>query len=897
MQQHRILHIEDSKTDADLIKRTLQKSGLSFEYRLAGNEEEVHKSLEEFVPDLILCDHSLPAFNSKMAYAICKEKNPDLSFILVTGAVSEEFAVDMMQTGVDDYLLKTNLQRLPIAIEKVYLKRQNEKEVQLFRTELNQSETRLRTIFDSSPVGLLLLDKEGIILELNDLTRYYSMMCFGCELEKNEILLKSIPEQRRHELKAKIEKSLKGEKIQCETVYLQQDGSEKTFNLKLSPTVISQGLTSGICMTLEDVTERKKTEEDIKNNERQLNVIYNTVSDSFFMLSMEDGNRFKFISVNSTFLKTTGLNEEQVIDKYVHEVIPSPSLQLVLKKYNEAITLKVPVSWEEVTVFPSGIKTGFVTISPVLDEKNNCTMLVGSVHDITERKKINDELKNLANRLQLATQSTGMGIWDWDFKNDHLVWDNGMYKLYNIDDSQLGSVYQGWLSRLHPEDVDRVNEVIQTAITDKRKEYASEFRIIWGDLSVHYIKGTGIIEYDNRGNAIRLVGINWDITQQKEKEQHLTLLESVITNTSDAVVITEAEPFDEPGPRILFVNEAFTKMTGYTAEEVIGKTPRILQGPKTDRQELKKLTKAIRQWQPFETSIINYKKNGEEFWNNFSITPVTNETGFCTHWIAIERDITEQKLAEINLKQLNIDLKDHVKKLALSNEELEQFAFVASHDLQEPLRMVTNYLTQLERKYGDVLDDKAKKYIGFAVDGAKRMRQIILDLLELSRVGKTLEREKLIDLNDVISETKKLLAKKIAEKKATLVIDDLPEIYADSTPIQQVFQNLITNALEYSNKDIPVQIHLSAIETEDFWQFAVADNGIGISKEYHEKIFVIFQRLHSKEEHPGTGLGLAITKKIIEGHGGKIWVESEEARPDDAVGRGKGSTFYFTIKK
>jgi light-regulated signal transduction histidine kinase (bacteriophytochrome) len=219
---------------------------------------------------------------------------------------------------------------------------------------------------------------------------------------------------------------------------------------------------------------------------------------------------------------------------------------------------------------------------------------------------------------------------------------------------------------------------------------------------------------------------------------------------------------------------------------------------------------------------------------------------------------------------------------------LEQFAFVASHDLQEPLRMISSFLTLLEKKYQDVIDDNGKMYIGFAVDGAKRMRQIILDLLKYSRAGRTEEEKEELDLSELIDEIKLLLGKTIEEKQAVFIIDQLPTIHAYKASMLQVFQNLINNALKYTNNDIPVQIHIEVKALEHHWQFAVIDNGIGIEKEYFDKIFIIFKRLHTKEEYPGTGMGLAIIKKIIEMHGGKIWVESE---------KGKGSTFYFTIKK
>gem|GEM_PF-1414331 len=268
----------------------------------------------------------------------------------------------------------------------------------------------------------------------------------------------------------------------------------------------------------------------------------------------------------------------------------------------------------------------------------------------------------------------------------------------------------------------------------------------------------------------------------------------------------------------------------------------------------------------------------------YEISAYPSEKGLSVYF----KDITERKVSHIRLNDLNKNLQQQAKELAISNMELEQFAYVASHDLQEPLRMVTSFLTQLDKRYGGVIDEKGKQYIYFAVDGAKRMRQIILDLLEYSRAGRTLDSLEDIDLNRLVEEIQILFSKQIEEQKAVITADQLPELRAHRSPIRQIFQNLIGNALKYTKDGRQAKIHIAVKISNDHWQFSVNDNGIGIEQEYFEKIFIIFQRLHNKEEFSGTGMGLAITKKIIESQGGKIWVESEE---------GKGSTFYFTLPK
>ncbi|HKL34674.1 MAG TPA: ATP-binding protein, partial [Salegentibacter sp.] len=267
---------------------------------------------------------------------------------------------------------------------------------------------------------------------------------------------------------------------------------------------------------------------------------------------------------------------------------------------------------------------------------------------------------------------------------------------------------------------------------------------------------------------------------------------------------------------------------------------------------------------------------------------VRDKKGKAKRMVGAIQDITRKKQYENSLEKLNLDLKKRANELAISNAELEQFAYVASHDLQEPLRMVTSFLTQLEKKYGDILDEKGLLYIDFAVDGAKRMRQIILDLLEFSRVGRTEDKLEAVDINDVLNDVKHLYRKQIADKKVRIKSESLPVINAPKSPIRQVFQNLISNAVKYSKEGVTPEINIKYNETEDFWEFTIQDNGIGIEQEYFDRIFVIFQRLHRREEYSGTGMGLAVTKKIIENLGGKIWLESQE---------GEGTTFHFTISK
>jgi signal transduction histidine kinase len=256
---------------------------------------------------------------------------------------------------------------------------------------------------------------------------------------------------------------------------------------------------------------------------------------------------------------------------------------------------------------------------------------------------------------------------------------------------------------------------------------------------------------------------------------------------------------------------------------------------------------------------------------------------------ALERQFAERSRAETALKALNEELEQRVtertRELKRSNEALEQFAYVASHDLQEPLRMVTSYLNLLEQRYGHHFDSDAREFIGFAVDGAGRMHRLIADLLSFSRVQTKARHFEPVNCQEVVERVLDNLKMAIAESQARIAHDSLPVVAGDPSLLSQLFQNLIGNAVKFRAEARP-EIRLEAQRNGDQWKFSVRDNGIGIDPRHFDRIFMIFQRLHGRDKYPGTGIGLSLCKKIVERHGGRIWLESEP---------GRGTTFFFTL--
>jgi PAS domain S-box-containing protein len=342
---------------------------------------------------------------------------------------------------------------------------------------------------------------------------------------------------------------------------------------------------------------------------------------------------------------------------------------------------------------------------------------------------------------------------------------------------------------------------------------------------------------------------------------------------------------------LLSANSQYSKMFGYALEELPGKQVIPLTVAPEAIEAMRKEI-ATGGEGPYESTGL--RKDGTRFPMEIRVREVEYKGRKAR--VAAIMDITERKKAEEELMKYHEHLEEMVKTrtddlrkamddLARSNTELERFAYVASHDLQEPLRMVTSYLQLLERRYKDQLDGEALEFINYAVDGSTRMKTLINDLLAYSRVGTRGKEFTLTDCEDILERVLSTLQVSIKESQARVTHDPLPKLMADDTQLEMLFQNLIGNAIKFHGEK-PPRVHVGVKKDEKNWIFSVSDNGIGIDPQFFERIFIIFQRLHNREDYPGTGIGLAISKRIVERHGGRIWIESQ---PE------KGSTFFFTL--
>lgn len=442
-----------------------------------------------------------------------------------------------------------------------------------------------------------------------------------------------------------------------------------------------------------------------------------------------------------------------------------------------------------------------------------------------------------------------------------------------------------WQDHIHPDDREEAIQFCATE-TKENRNHRFEYRMIDAQNKIVWIKDiVNLMSKEDGG--LHLVGVMIDVTDKKRIEEEIkaknieleysTKKISQILEQSLDIICT----FDVAG-QILTINNAAYTTLGYLPNEMIGRNYREFIS-----SEFIVPVEKVNQEMKLRNSLHNFEadyvsKSGDIVHLIWSVNKEPIENIF----FGVAKDITERKKSETELKRLYHELEKNIEKLANSNSELEQFAYVASHDLQEPLRMITGFLNLIEKKYEDQLDNDIKSYIHYAVDGATRMKQIILDLLEFSKIGSEETPTENVDLNNVVNNVLILHKKQISEINANVIYSDLPILNCHGVLIRQIFQNLLSNALKYHSENEKPTIQINYHSNEEEVTFIIKDNGIGIPDSQRDKIFNIFHRLHSKEKYSGTGMGLAMTKKIIENLKGKIWVTANSPQ---------GSIFTFTL--
>ena len=489
-----------------------------------------------------------------------------------------------------------------------------------------------------------------------------------------------------------------------------------------------------------------------------------------------------------------------------------------------------------------------------------------SVKEIHSLKKIDDYQSFLKRALEIAD----VGFWHIDkTKENELFWSDEIFKIYGFDKKDGLPDIERAINAYHPDDRAMVKELVSRAL-EEGEDYRFVVRLIRPDGETRYVESFGECEKNDAGEVQAVFGVFKDITEHKLREQQAKdakhTLSRIIENLPDYVFVKDEEF------RIVQANQSFIELYPEDQrDKVIGYTTVEHYDEKEAEQFLERDRRA------FETG---YCENLEEinFPDGSTKTLLTKKVAYNDSGhkfvVGIARDLTDM-----------IDLQN---KLMQSNIELERFAYLASHDLQEPLRMIKSFTQLLKEDNADKLDETSNEYMDYTIKAATRMQDLISDLLHYSRLGHEKDELSVIDCNDKYEIALDNLSRLIKHTNAVITSDDLPSIKFNGLNFVSLLQNLIGNALKYRRKDISPIIHVGVEDKNNHWLFSVSDNGIGMAEKHTKKIFDIFQRLHSKEDYGGTGIGLSICKKIVEYGGGEIWVES---KPN------KGSCFYFTLPK
>ncbi|MEH1825623.1 MAG: GAF domain-containing protein [Nostoc sp.] len=586
-------------------------------------------------------------------------------------------------------------------------------------------------------------------------------------------------------------------------------------------------------------------------------------------------------------------------------------------------------------------------------------------------------LRENEERWQLALHGNNDGIWDWNLKTNEVFFSTQWKEMLGYKDHEVSNCCDEWTKRIHPDERDSVLQAFQDHFAKKTPFYVCEYQVQCQDGSYKWILDRGQALWDALGNVVRMVGSYTDITDRKLADEELKrqnmrsqlfaeitlkIRESLQIDEILKTSVTEVQKLLQADRVLIFRLE--TDASGTVVQEAVLPGWPVILGenifdPCFKEQYLERYRQGrVSAIEDIEAAHIQpcHRKFLQQFAVRANlVVPILIRDGIwglllahqCAaprQWNNFETELLQQLGNQIGIALSQAQLLEketqQTQELARSNAELEQFAYVASHDLQEPLRMVTSYLQLLERRYKNQLDANADQFITYAVDGARRMQTLINDLLNYSRVSTRGQPFMLVDCNVILEQAIANLQLAIADSRAVVTYDTLPQVMADATQLIQVLQNLIANAIKFCQNQQP-RIHIGLgtgegsrgqgagsreqgagsrgqgeeevgkrgergdfsssplhpaprslasspppIPTQNEYLFWVRDNGIGLESQYAERIFIIFQRLHGRDKYPGTGIGLAICKKIIERHSGRIWVESKP---------GQGSTFYFTI--
>jgi PAS domain S-box-containing protein len=660
-----------------------------------------------------------------------------------------------------------------------------------------------------------------------------------------------------------------------ELIARRKNGTEFPIEIMLSPLESAEGTL--ITAAIRDISVRRAAEKHLGQMEGRYRGLLEAAPDAMVVVNQTG----EIVLLNVQAEKQFGYSRDELVGQKVKNIIPEGFAERLIadgtRSAADALAQQIGTGIELIAQRKNGSEFPIeIMLSPL--ESAEGTLVTAAIRDISVRRAAEKHLAQMEGRYRGLLEAAPDAMVVVNPAGEIVLLNVQAEKQFGYQRDELvgqkvkNIIPEGFAERLIADGTRSAAEALAQQIGTgieliARRKNRSAFPIEIMLSPLESAEGTLVTA------AIR------DISRRKAAEKHLAQMEGryrgLLEAAPDAMVVV-----NQSGA-IVLLNVQAEKQFGYSRDELIGqKVKNIIPQGFAERlvaDALRSVEDALAQQIGTGIELMGRRKDSTEFPIELMLSPLESAEGILV--TAAVRDITTRKKAEA-------DLLSKVEELNRSNEELGQFAYIASHDLQEPLRMVASYTQLLSRRYKGKLDSDADEFIAFAVDGASRMQRLIQDLLAYSRVG-TKGRDLLdISSEDALQQALLNLRGAIGEKGALVTHDPLPSVLADEMQLVQLFQNLVGNAIKYQKSGIP-KVHISAAKNGGKkWTFSVKDNGLGIDSQYFERIFGMFQRLHKREEFAGTGIGLAICKKIVERHGGSISVES---RP------GHGSTFSFAL--
>jgi len=714
--------------------------------------------------------------------------------------------------------------------------------------------------------------------------------------------------QPRPPERAPLLRSLRGEVVRGEEIMVhRRTGTCRHRQFSCAPTRDGDGKIIGAVAIVRDVTDLRRAERSLQESTQRIQGMFHNAAIGIVEVDATDA----IIAANDRLCQFLGYSREELLHMTVHE-LTAPEDRERSDEVNARVHTGAGVEgYEKRYLKRDGSRLWVhVTVSGMYDAQGHFTGSIGTVEDITNRMQAEEAMREVQARLEEATRKRteeALRMSEQEFSSlaeavPQIVWatrPDGWNVYFNqqwVDYTGMTmeeSYGHGWNTPFHPDDKHRAWVAWQRA-TQHNEPYSLECRLRRADGVYRWWLIRGSPMRGASGEILKWFGTCTDIEDIKRAEAMLREANDLLEQRVDArtAELRESEErfrtLANAIPQLAWVansdgyitwyNDKWYEYTGTTPEQMKGWGWQSVHKPSILPEVMQRWAASIASGQPFEMVFPLRAADGQFRLFLTRVQPLKDGQENVVQWFGTNTDVDQIKRAEEDLRRTAYELKR-------SNYDLEQFAYVSSHDLQEPLRMVSNFMQLLKKEYEGKLDQRADQFIAFSVEGAVRMQELVKGLLEYSRVGRGQDLRR-IDLNQSVREALYNLQSSVTESGAQVFCEPLPEVIADKTQLTQVFQNLIGNAIKFHKEGCVPQIRIIPIRRDGAWRFDVQDNGIGFDPKHADSIFRVYRRLHPRTKYPGTGIGLALCKKIIERHGGSIWAAASE---------GEGATFSFTI--